>query len=57
MYGFPFIMALKRQSKEEILRGFATRLDSPRETEFAIALDQIGRIAGFRLAALVAEST
>ena len=54
-YGFPFIMAVKGRSKDEILQGFAMRLESTREAEFAMALDQIGRIAGFRLAELVIE--
>jgi 2-oxo-4-hydroxy-4-carboxy-5-ureidoimidazoline decarboxylase len=54
-FGFPFIMAVKGRTKDEILDGFAARLDSARPAEIATALDQIGRIAGFRLTDLVAE--
>jgi 2-oxo-4-hydroxy-4-carboxy-5-ureidoimidazoline decarboxylase len=54
-FGFPFIMAVKGRGKEEILESFASRLRCTREAEFATALEQIGRIAGFRLADLVAE--
>jgi 2-oxo-4-hydroxy-4-carboxy-5-ureidoimidazoline decarboxylase len=48
-------MAVKGRTKDEILDGFAARLDSARPAEIATALDQIGRIAGFRLTDLVAE--
>jgi 2-oxo-4-hydroxy-4-carboxy-5-ureidoimidazoline decarboxylase len=54
-FGFPFIMAVKGRGKDEILAGFAARLNGTPEAEFATALEQIGRIAGFRLADLVAE--
>lgn len=54
-FGIPFIMAVKGRSKDEILSGFAARLKSTRPAEIATALDQIGHIAGFRLADLVAE--
>lgn len=54
-FGFPFIMAVKGRGKDEILTGFAARLESTPDIEFATALEQIGRIAGFRLADLVAE--
>jgi 2-oxo-4-hydroxy-4-carboxy-5-ureidoimidazoline decarboxylase len=54
-FGFPFIMAVKGRSKDDILQAFAERLEGTRAAEIAIALDQIGRIAGFRLADLVAE--
>lgn len=54
-FGFPFIMAVKGRGKDDILAGFAARLDNARDTEIATALEQIGRIAGFRLADLVVE--
>jgi 2-oxo-4-hydroxy-4-carboxy-5-ureidoimidazoline decarboxylase len=54
-FGFPFIMAVKGRGKDEILKGFAARLESTPDIEFATALEQIGRIAGFRLTDLVAE--
>jgi 2-oxo-4-hydroxy-4-carboxy-5-ureidoimidazoline decarboxylase len=54
-FNFPFIMAVKGRGKDEILAAFAARLESAPDVEFAMALEQIGRIAGFRLAELVAE--
>jgi 2-oxo-4-hydroxy-4-carboxy-5-ureidoimidazoline decarboxylase len=52
-FGFPFIMAVKGRNKDEILAAFGQRLENDRAIEFATALDQIGRIATFRLADLV----
>jgi 2-oxo-4-hydroxy-4-carboxy-5-ureidoimidazoline decarboxylase len=54
-FGFPFIMAVKGCHKDEILSAFAARLDNARDAEFATALEQIGRISGFRLADLVTD--
>lgn len=54
-FGFPFIMAVKGRSKDEILAAFAQRLENSRDEEFATALEQIGRIAAFRLADLVGD--
>lgn len=54
-FGFPFIMAVKSRSKEDILSSFAARLENSRDVEFATALEQIDRIAGFRLADLVKD--
>jgi OHCU decarboxylase len=51
-FGFPFIIAVKGLSRGEILAAFAARLENEPETEFATAMAQIHRIAGFRLAAL-----
>lgn len=54
-FGFPFILAVKGKTKDEILAAFAARLDNDRATEFRTALDQVGRIIGFRLADIVEE--
>ena len=54
-FGFPFIMAVKGLHKDEILAAFAARLENDREVEFRTALEQIGRIAGFRLADAVMD--
>ena len=54
-FGFPFIMAVKGLHKDEILAAFAARLENDREAEFRTALEQIGRIAGFRLADAVMD--
>lgn len=51
-FGFPFIIAVKGLSRAEILAAFAARLENEPEAEFATAMAQIHRIAGFRLAAL-----
>ena len=48
-FGFPFIMAVKGRSKEEILAAFEERLGHEPEAEFEAALEQIGRIALLRL--------
>lgn len=48
-FGFPFIMAVKGASKDEILAAFERRIAHDVETEFAEALTQIERIALLRL--------
>lgn len=51
-FGFPFIVAVKGLSRADILAAFEARLANDPGTEFATAIDQIHRIAGFRLADL-----
>lgn len=51
-FGFPFIIAVKGLDRQAILAAFRARLDNDPETEFQTALEQIHRIAGFRLAEL-----
>jgi OHCU decarboxylase len=51
-FGFPFIVAVKGLARVDILRAFEARLANDPETEFAAAIAQIHRIAGFRLAEL-----
>jgi OHCU decarboxylase len=51
-FGFPFIIAVAGLSRGDILTAFERRLENDPETEFATAMEQIHRIAGFRLAAL-----
>jgi OHCU decarboxylase len=48
-FGFPFIMAVKGATKEQILSGFESRIGNSVETETAEALKQIERIALLRL--------
>ena len=50
-FGHPFIIAVAGLSRADILAAFADRLENDPETEFATAIAQIHRIAGFRLAA------
>ena len=51
-FGFPFIVAVKGLTRAGILAEFEARLANDPETELAIAIAQIHRIAGFRLADL-----
>ena len=48
-FGFPFIYAVKGSDKYDILRALQKRLDSRPEEEFREALEQVYRIALFRL--------
>jgi 2-oxo-4-hydroxy-4-carboxy-5-ureidoimidazoline decarboxylase len=54
-FGFPFIMAVRHSNKVAILNGFEERLVNTREAELERALSEIGKIARFRLEALIAE--
>jgi OHCU decarboxylase len=51
-FGFPFIVAVKGLTRADILAAFAARLANDPDTEFEVAIAQIHRIAGFRLADL-----
>jgi OHCU decarboxylase len=48
-FGFPFIMAVKGATKEQILENFQRRVKHDYETEFEEALKQIERITFLRL--------
>ena len=48
-FAFPFIIAVRGHTRESVLDAFEVRLGHDVETEISIALDEIGRIAGFRL--------
>ena len=52
-FGFPFIIAVRGHTRESVLDAFEVRLRHDEEYEIAVALDEIGRIAGFRLGDLV----
>ena len=52
-FGFPFIMAVRGRTREEILAAFERRIDHDPETEFDQALAQIERIALLRLRELL----
>lgn len=49
-FGFPFIVAVKGKTKDDILAAYTARVGNDRDTELRTALEQVGRIAGFRLA-------
>jgi len=48
-FGFPFIMAVKNSSRDEILRAFSDRLENDPALEFETALAEIHKIALLRL--------
>lgn len=48
-FGFPFIVCVRRHTKDSILRAFETRLAHSAEEELATALAEIFRIAALRL--------
>jgi OHCU decarboxylase len=52
-HGFPFIIAVRDNTKATILQAFKTRLANPTETEFQTACTQVERIALLRLKALL----
>ncbi|WP_438466251.1 2-oxo-4-hydroxy-4-carboxy-5-ureidoimidazoline decarboxylase [Marinomonas sp. PE14-40] len=49
-FEFPFIMAVKGATKVQIFDGFDGRIDNSVEVEFARAVNEVHKIAGFRLA-------
>jgi 2-oxo-4-hydroxy-4-carboxy-5-ureidoimidazoline decarboxylase len=53
-FGFPFILAVRGHTPESILEQCAERLERGATSERAAALIQIGLIAGYRLAELLA---
>ena len=48
-FGFPFIIAVKGLTKQDILEKFETRINNERDEEFATACKQVERIARLRL--------
>lgn len=48
-FGFPFIVCVRRHTKDSILRQFERRLDHSADQELATALTEIFRIAALRL--------
>jgi hypothetical protein len=55
-FDFPFILAVKGKTRQEILAAFERRLHNPPGTEFEEALNQIARIARLRLGDLIQQS-
>eukprot|EP00873_Tetraselmis_striata_P031141 jgi/Tetstr1/451405/TSEL_038441.t1 len=54
-FGFPFIIAVRDNTKASILEAFKNRLENDRDTEFATACAQVERIAQLRIEALYAD--
>ncbi|MCV6594777.1 MAG: allantoinase PuuE [Silicimonas sp.] len=52
-FGFPFIIAVRDNTKESILAAFRARVQNDRATEFATACAQVERIAELRLQELL----
>ncbi len=52
-FGFPFVMAVKGQDKARILAVFEERLGNERDNEIGRSLQEISKIADFRLKALI----
>jgi OHCU decarboxylase len=52
-FGFPFIIAVKDNTKASILAAFQARINNSAETEFTTACAQVERIALLRLKALL----
>ena len=52
-FGFPFIIAVKTQTKDSVLNEFERRLKNTIESEMAGAIAEINKIAWFRLQTLV----
>ena len=51
-FGFPFIIAVTGLTRGDILDAFEARAGNPPDVEFRTALDQVHRIARFRIDAL-----
>jgi OHCU decarboxylase len=54
-FGFPFVICARLNKKEAILTGFQKRLPNTREQEVHIALEEIFKIAEFRLYDLISS--
>ena len=54
-FGFPFVVAVKGHTPATVIAALEKRISHSVESERSVALTQIGRIAGFRLADLVSE--
>src|SRR5947209_3345482 len=54
-FGFPYIVCVRRHTKDSILRDFARRLPNDVATETRASIDEISRIAALRLDQLVSS--
>jgi OHCU decarboxylase len=55
-FGFPFIIAVKGLTKDDILAAFETRVGNDREEEFSTATAQVEKIAFLRLQSMLPET-
>ncbi|MEI7530920.1 MAG: 2-oxo-4-hydroxy-4-carboxy-5-ureidoimidazoline decarboxylase [Betaproteobacteria bacterium] len=56
-FGFPFILAVKGHNRHSIIQEFSKRLNNSLEDEFKACLEQIDKIATFRLNDLIGKLT
>ncbi len=54
-FGFPFILCIRRHTRDSALRAFEQRLQHDRATELAAALDEIAAITRLRLESRIAS--
>ncbi|HTB02985.1 MAG TPA: 2-oxo-4-hydroxy-4-carboxy-5-ureidoimidazoline decarboxylase [Bradyrhizobium sp.] len=54
-FGFPYIVCVRRHTKDSILRDFERRLPNDGATETQVSIEEIGRIAALRLDQQVAS--
>jgi 2-oxo-4-hydroxy-4-carboxy-5-ureidoimidazoline decarboxylase len=54
-FGFPYIVCVRRQTRDSILRDFERRLPNDAKTEMQTSLEEVCRIAALRLDQLVAS--
>jgi 2-oxo-4-hydroxy-4-carboxy-5-ureidoimidazoline decarboxylase len=52
-FGFPFVISVRRHTRDSILRQFERRVGHPKDIEFANAINEIGLITRLRLVAAV----
>lgn len=55
-FGFPFIIAVKGLTKDDILAAFETRISNTRDEEFDTACQQVEKIVRLRLESLLPET-
>jgi 2-oxo-4-hydroxy-4-carboxy-5-ureidoimidazoline decarboxylase len=55
-FGFPFLFAVKGSTKYDVLEALEERLKASKDEEFLVALEQVYRIARFRLEEVISES-
>lgn len=54
-FGFPFIICARLNAKDAILEAMRHRVNHARDAELSTALDEIAKIAGLRLAEVIAK--
>ncbi len=55
-FAFPFVMAVKDSNRHKILTAFEKKINNDVDTEFQRSIDEINKIARFRLEAIASET-